>query len=81
MDEFPYELMPTEVPRRIFSDLNVLFMKPTATLRLVHFVFCVGLMLGASTAWSQIGLPPTEQPPKGEKLDEQTLMQNRMREK
>ena len=38
---------------------------------LVHFVFCVGLMLGASTAWSQIGTP-TEQPPKGEKVDEQT---------
>ena len=38
-------------------------------------------MFGASTAWSQIGLPPTEQPPKGEKVDEQTLMQNRMREK
>ena len=34
-----------------------------------------------SHGWSQIGLPPTEQPPKGEKVDEQTLMQNRMREK
>ena len=82
MDEFSCELMPTEVPRCIFSYLNnALFMKPTATLRLVHFIFCVGLMLGASSAWSQIGLPPTEQPPKGEKVDEQTLMQNRIREK
>ena len=56
-------------------------MKPSALIRLAFLTLCMGLMFGPSTALSQIGLPPAQEPPKGEKVDEQTQLQNRMREK
>ena len=56
-------------------------MKPSALIRLAFFTLCRGLIFGPSTAVGQIGLPPTQEPPKGGKVDEQTQMQNRMREK
>ncbi|MAI23826.1 MAG: hypothetical protein CL828_07185, partial [Crocinitomicaceae bacterium] len=57
------------------------FMKPTALIRLAFFAFGVSLIFGPSMATGQIGLPPAGEPPKGGKVDEQTQMQNRIREK
>ena len=85
MDEFCFQLMATQVPGRTFKSLLHLIiassMKPTALIRLAFLTLCMGLMFGPSTALSQIGLPPAQEPPKGEKVDEQTQLQNRMREK
>ena len=56
-------------------------MPTTFTLtRTLACTFCLIAFL-ASNASGQIGFPPEQQPTKGEKVDEQTQMQNRMREK
>ena len=54
-------------------------MYPSSTL--IRLALAALILVFLTPAFGQIGLPPESVPPKGEKVDEQTQMQNRMREK